>query len=718
MSVLPLFNTQRILVCASILLANFARAQDPIPIVATTSPDFLGYDGAWSAVGIRIGSPEQYLSVLPNILDQETWVVGSAGCDGTTTCANERGGLFTANESSSFKAQGFYDLNFDAQLGNVGLGYYGFDKLSLNDEVTARDQIVAIVNSSDYWLGSLGLGVQQTRFTGSENVSPLLSSLVEQTNSIPSRSFGYTAGASYRLKGVPASLVLGGVDANRFQPNDLTFTLSQEYAPVVAINSISVSSGGSSLPGNWNTNPQTLLDSSEADLFTIDTSTPFLWLPEAVCDSFANALNLTYDETLQLYLFPQNTSAEALVAWNLTFTFAISNLPGSSNETQFTVPYDAFNLQLTYPFPNLDANFSSPPTNYFPLRKAANSTQYTIGRAFLQETYLTVDYERNSFQLSQSVFTIEAVNNVNLLSITRPFDSIWPGPPGPKELSTGAEIGIAFAILAGILLVVAAVFCCICQRRRPKHIGGEKRKRRSLFPRISRGPDSTVTVAELLGDKRHPHEVAADTSATRFELSSATAIEMPAAPVSPTFFQSEEGQPRRTITRNDPRWPAEMDPQHPIDKSAEAFATASVRSVSPVPEYSPMNYTHNPSDGISPNSGRNSRAFGRLSSEGPKVSPVGGSHPSSNGNRSTPSPISPDIANRPRDFADSDPNSPQTSTGRNSLAVPMWNGRPPSRSPSTGSRFVEEGLAQEAGPSAAPQAAGRPKAHRARFSFE
>jgi hypothetical protein len=36
--------------------------------------------------------------------------------------------------------------------------------------------------------------------------------------------------------------------------------------------------------------------------------------------------------------------------------------------------------------------------------------------------------------------------------------------------------------------------------------------------------------------------------------------------------------------------------------------------------------------------------------------------------------------------------SPSTNTNHNSLMIPHLNGRPPSRSPSTGSRFVEEGL--------------------------
>lgn len=175
-----------------------AATSEPQPIVATTSTDFFGYDGTWSAINIRVGSPDQWLSVFPSTLSQETWVVGLSGCDGTTVCENKRGGLFSANESTTFHPRGFYELNYDAQLGEGGYGYYGLDNIYLDDTTSVSDQIIALVNSTDHWVGSLGLGVQQTRFSGSENITPFLSSLIESDGLIPSHSYGYTAGAFYR----------------------------------------------------------------------------------------------------------------------------------------------------------------------------------------------------------------------------------------------------------------------------------------------------------------------------------------------------------------------------------------------------------------------------------------------------------------------------------------------------------------------------------------
>jgi len=503
----------------------------------------------------------------------------------------------------------------------------------------------------------------------------------------------------------------------------MTFTLRSDYAPVIAINSISVSANSAnnpSLPINWDSNPVVLSSSSDAATFTIDSSTPFLWLPEAICDHFAQALNLTYNDTLELYLYNDESSPNDLKSWNLTFTFDISNLPGSSEDFELTLPYDAFNLQLSYPFPNLDANASSPATSYFPLRKAADPTKYIIGRSFLQETYLTVDYERNNFSLSQAVFTVEAVNNVNLLSITRPDDSIWPRPsvsPGTSSsLSTGAKVGIAVGAVIVALIAAAAIwYFCIRKKHPDANQANEQPKRRSLFDRLHLAPESKTSVSELLGDKRHPTEVPADSSATRFEMA---AVE----DVSVSYFQNSTA-----IARNDPRDPAELEHRDVGLKAAEAAAIAvegSQRSASPVPPYSPAEANNRLSDSISPFTPRHSHGFGTVSSGEQGISPVDGSSNGhsrqSSNSRALSSPISLETT-MARPLQNQSPrlshNGSSTNSSSGNLMVPQLNGRSLSRSPSTGSRFVEQGLntvtkEQPVSPPAPP------KGQAPRFSWE
>lgn len=207
-------------------------------------------------------------------------------------------------------------------------------------------------------------------------------------------------------------------------------------------------------------NKTILLESVEAELFTIDSSTPYLWLPEPICLQFEKALGLSYDNKLQLYTFGNESSRhETLVNWNLTFHFLVADSSGSSKSVTLSLPYAAFDLELNYPYPGLNATEASPPTNYFPLRKASNATQYTIGRSFLQETYLIVDYERNNFSISQATFSQDALQDFNLVDITRPKNSTFTGPEVSqtptltKSDIAGVAVGVAVAF---VLLIIIA----------------------------------------------------------------------------------------------------------------------------------------------------------------------------------------------------------------------------------------------------------------------
>ena len=437
-------------------------------------------------MSIRVGTPPQWVDLFVSTASQETWVVGNGGCDGTSECLTKRGGVFQSNESSTWADQGPFTLGLDPQLGFSGNAIYGFDNISLSDSVSVPSQVVGVINTTEYWLGFFGLGVEPTNFTSADKPT-FLDSMVEDMSLIPSHSYGYTAGAYYRkfrpsvklysngilmevgLKKVPASLVLGGFDANRFTPHKISFNLDPNNNPVLALNEITVTAQplpSSNVSVGWPGNSLKLLGSDQSSLFTVDSSTPYLWLPEAVCLEFERAFGLTYDDTVQLYTFGSTPDQhEVLVDLNMTFHFAVADSPGSSNSVSLSLPYEAFDLQLSYPYPGLNATKTSPPTAYFPLRKAANSTQYTLGRAFLQETYLKVDYERNNFSIFQATFSPDALTSTELISITRPENSTFTGPKsGPPEsiLSRAGVIGVA---VGGAIALVSLVGLAVLYMR-------------------------------------------------------------------------------------------------------------------------------------------------------------------------------------------------------------------------------------------------------------
>ena len=619
------------------LLIHHADAANSQPLSVTFGPDFIGYDGKWSPVQVRVGTPEQYVQVFPSTISSETWVAGSKLCTGST-CASLRGGLFYSENSTTWQSLGAYELGYSELSQTTENGDYGFDTLALSDSVAAPTQVIAVVDDNDHWNGHLGLSVEETRFNNETNHLSLISTLVQNSSVIPSHSYGYTAGASYLGAGILGSLTLGGVDTSRFTASDFWFTLASGYKPSVYIQSLTVAATGN--PTNWEANPLTLMSQSGAASFVIDTSTPFLWLPQTICDDIATALNLTWDPSIELYIFSNDSSPQSLVPWALEFMFTLADSATTSQTLTLKIPYVAFNLQLSYPFPELYSGYNDSTVSYFPLRRANNTQQYTIGRTFLQETYLIVDYERNACSLSQALFP-DSSQQPQLAAIERPKHSTWPGPAGStsSSLSTGAKAGLAIGLVVAFVVVAALVgFCCV-RRRKDRDSFDEKSQRKgllSIFSKRSTVKSSTSgSVAELNADKRHPTELISDSTNSRFELSSTTPAEMAAGEVPPNFFQERVNT--RIPQRNDPRSPVELvQPQSrsSINKTG-ADEQVTERSSSPAPAYSPVEINQRHSQSISPNSPRATRNPFRNGSDN-GVSPVTGTN-SDRGQISNPS---------------------------------------------------------------------------------
>ena len=308
----------------------------------------------------------------------------------------------------------------------------------------------------------LGLGAQGTTFVDTDNLALIASMAGGNGSVIPSLSYGFTAGASYRLKQVPGSLTLGGYDAARFEPNDISFSLDSNQQPVVTLNSIEAS--------NWKGDNVKLFDTADQGLFTVDSSTPFLWLPEAAALRFEQTFGLEYNDTLQLYFYPNQSQPNStfLSALNdCNFAFTLSDLSGSTQTVKLSLVGQTFSsLSLSFGYPGLSIDATSQPIPYFPIRKAANATQYTIGRMFLQETYLTVDYERNNFSLSQAVFSQDALTSTQIVEIFSPNVTPVPAPPTAQSLSTGALIGIVVGAICLLLIILGTASIVFVRKRR------------------------------------------------------------------------------------------------------------------------------------------------------------------------------------------------------------------------------------------------------------
>ena len=111
---------------------------------------------------------------------------------------------------------------------------------------------------------------------------------------------------------------------------------------------------------------------SEGILTFIDSTVPHIWLPQDACTLFEDAFHITYNDTVGRYLV-NDTTHQQLLSQNASISFLLGNDISGGATVDITLPYAAFDLQV---------NNSQ---NYFPLRRAANETQYTLGRTFLQE---------------------------------------------------------------------------------------------------------------------------------------------------------------------------------------------------------------------------------------------------------------------------------------------------------------------------------------------
>ena len=165
-----------------------------------------GNDGPWSSFFIGIGTPPQYVRVLISTTGPQPWAVNPLGCTSSDpdNCARARGGLFLANESTTWQKAGFYQIDIERNLGYTGNGEYGFDSVALGAPqpgvYTIEHQVVASIATKVFYIATWGVAPRATNFSSldPENSHESLLSTLRRTGKIPSLSFAYTAGAQYR----------------------------------------------------------------------------------------------------------------------------------------------------------------------------------------------------------------------------------------------------------------------------------------------------------------------------------------------------------------------------------------------------------------------------------------------------------------------------------------------------------------------------------------
>lgn len=464
----------------------------PAPISINPDENWDGIDGSWSSFTLRVGTPEQFVRVFLSTASYQTWVVLPQGCEAAAdpkACANARGWIFDSSASSTFDRIGIYDLWIEQNIGYSGNAVYGYDTVGLGGQgeggPTLLNTTVGTFAVEDFYLGVFGVNPKPTNFTDFNTQSPSYMTLLKEQDYIPSISFGHTAGASYQSTGVLASLTLGGYDTSRFIENDVTWTLAvdNDRDIMVAIQSISTPSAVESSPIATELLPTPIYA-------YIDSTVPQIWLPLEACAQFESEFGLVYDNTTNLYLV-NDTLHESLLDRNASVTFSLATSLTGGPTVQITLPYAAFDLTAKPPYQGLSNS-----SLYFPLQRAQNDTQYTLGRTFLQEAYLSVNWETAKFNVSQVSWDTSAQENLVAMPpsgdssnessfMSRLTNSDLSGSTSPGTIA-GAAVG---GVLAAAVVAAAVAWWCIRRKKRAGQIlvpDNEKPEpRRSSLARLS-----------------------------------------------------------------------------------------------------------------------------------------------------------------------------------------------------------------------------------------
>lgn len=254
----------------------------------------------------------------------------------------------------------------------------------------------------------------------------------------------------------------------RFIPNNVSFDLTTDISRDLVVGLQSITSSES----NGSTN---LLLPSPHWTF-IDSTVPYIELPLDACQSFERVFGLAWNATYGIYVVDDDLH-QTLKTRNPTFAFEIGNSQSGGPSVEITLPYSSFYLPFL-PF------FDSPPLRYFPIQRAANDSQLTLGRAFLQEAYVITDYEHANFSVSQCRF--EEPMEQRIVPILPPGSNVITDPapsPGPtskidaprgSKLGRQEVIGLTVGTTLGLVILVTISFWLYkasCRRRRNNRLG-------------------------------------------------------------------------------------------------------------------------------------------------------------------------------------------------------------------------------------------------------
>ncbi|CAL8574685.1 hypothetical protein XPA_000640 [Xanthoria parietina] len=466
----------------------------------------------WSSFFLRVGTPAQVVRVLISTAAGATWVVSDQGClpDNFEACERDRGGLFKSRVSQTWEQLGFYSLGLEQNLGPSDNATYGLDTIGLEfsnatEILLQSNQTVAALSGPQYRLGLFGLGRQPTYLSNFTSPRPSFLTTLHNQHYIPSLSWSYTAGARYRSKGVFGSMTLGGYDLARFTPNNVSFDLAPDISRDLVVGLQGVMSSES------NGSQNLLLPSPH--LTFIDSTIPYLYLPLDACILFEQVLGLKWNDSAELYIVDEELHGDLLMR-KPEFTFKLGNSLTEEPTVDIVLPYSSFDLTFK---PTYDAD----PIHYFPLQRAANDSQLTLGRSFLQEAYLITNYEYRNFSVSQCKFEESMSQNI-LPILPSGSQTLVPQPTSsqhPSDENDGSGFRLDRSSTIGVI-VGSVVLFILCLSYGLYVCKSPRRTNRTSRRKVPRG--SPGEIQQTFTNKSNSSQIPQSTTSFQSDIGSST----------------------------------------------------------------------------------------------------------------------------------------------------------------------------------------------------
>lgn len=308
---------------------------------------------------------------------------------------------------------------------------------------------------------------------------------------IRSKSFGFHLGIPGHWDLGAGVLTLGGYDRSRVVGQPAIFNSQIHTDPEIFLVDIVVGVQLGDSPFELIDHPTSFLDSNTRDslsrvgligkagslLVRIDPQKPHMGLPAATCNSLARHLPVTWDSSLDLYVWNTADPAFGRITQSSAY-LAVVLSDRTAKRVSIKIPFRILALRFEPTSPNQKI------VTYLPCESVGSSGFY-LGRAFLQAAFWGVDFEQHLMYIAQapgptkgqtvllpfpangSGFEAEdyATFEQTWAGHWTPFDKSTIAKPGPFGLSTGAIVGIAIGIMCAILLPFALRIVAHWRRR-------------------------------------------------------------------------------------------------------------------------------------------------------------------------------------------------------------------------------------------------------------